>query len=174
MRSYHAVLASLVLAGLCSCVVAAGSARAADTVKGTWSGEGTIGFITNTLDDTAFAFNLNFDRFLARDLSLGPLVQLAFTGDLTQTGVSAQAKYWIGGAKPKGRWLMPLQIGIGFVHSDFEGSDTSWLIPLGAGLVYRSSDSLSLSATFWLNFSDLETRSEDTNIMPALAFGLRF
>lgn len=174
MRVVKAALTSLVIAGFFSGLDAFERAQAAETVKGSWTGEGSVGFIGNTLDGTAFAFNLHFDRFLAEDLSVGPLVQLGFTGDLTQTGVSAQAKYWLGNATVNQRLRMPLQIGIGFVHSDFEESDTSWLIPLGVGLDYRATDAVSLSASFWLNFTNLDTRTEDTNIMPALAFGVRF
>ena len=65
------------------------------------------------------AFNLHADRFLQRNVSLGPLVQLGFTGDLTQVGFSGQGKYWIDLPETDNRAKVVLQAGIGFVHADF-------------------------------------------------------
>ncbi len=124
---------------------------------------------------TAFALNLNADGFLTRNVSLGPLLQLAFTGDMTQVGFSGQAKYWIA-IPDTGNWAkLVLQAGPGFVHADFLRSDTSWLIPLGVGLDYAVHRSLSLTTTFLLNFTDLDTEpGTHTNVMPGLTFGVRF
>lgn len=46
-------------------------AQAAETITRGWVGEGALGFIANTPDDTAFALNLNFDRFITDHLSTG-------------------------------------------------------------------------------------------------------
>ena len=141
----------------------------------TWSGGAAIGFLSNTPDGTAFAFNLHADRFLQRNVSLGPLVQLGFTGDLTQVGFSGQGKYWIDLPETDNRAKVVLQAGIGFVHADFFRNDTSWLIPLGIGVDYALTRTVSLTGTFLLNFTDLDTGpGTDTNVMPGLTFGIRF
>jgi glucose uptake protein GlcU len=69
------------------------TSRNVELATPTWSGGAAVGFLSNTPDGTAFAFNLHADRFLQRNVSLGPLVQLGFTGDLTQVGFSGQGKY---------------------------------------------------------------------------------
>jgi len=150
-------------------------AQAADPKTGTWSAGGAIGFLANTPDDTAFAFNVNADYFLNRNVSVGPLFQLAATGDLSQFGFSGQGKFWIDlpGTEHKGK--LTLQAGLGFVHSDFVESDTSWLIPLGVGVDYMLTPKISFTATFLLNFTDLDTGGgTGAHVMPGLTFGVRF
>src|SRR5256885_13306300 len=71
------------------------NAQAADLKTGTLSGGGAIGFLANTPDGTAFAFNVNADYFVHQNVSFGPLFQLAATGDLFQFGLSGQGKLWI-------------------------------------------------------------------------------
>ena len=71
------------------------TSRNVESATSTWSGGAAVGFLSNTPDETAFAFNLHADRFLQRNVSFGPLLQLGFTGDLTQVGFSGQGKYWI-------------------------------------------------------------------------------
>jgi hypothetical protein len=142
---------------------------------GTWMGGGGIGFLGNTPDGTAFALNLNADGFLNRNLSLGPLLQLGLTGDMTLVGLSGQAKYWIDLPETSNRAKLFVEGGIGFAHADLRGSDTSWLIPLGVGLDYRVDRKISLTTTFLLNFTDLDLgRGNSTTVMPGLTFGLRF
>ena len=141
----------------------------------TWSGGAAVGFLSNTPDGTAFAFNLHADRFLQRNMSLGPLLQLGFTGDLTQVGFSGQGKYWIDLPQTDNRAKLVLQAGVGFVHADYFRSDTSFLIPLGIGVDYALTRALSLTGTFLLNFTDLDTGPRTgTNVMPGLTFGVRF
>ncbi len=148
-------------------------AQAADQKPGTWTGGGALGFLGNTPDGTAFALNFNAEGFITRNVSLGPLLQLGFTGDLTQIGLSGQAKYWID--IPNTQAKLTVQGGLGFVHADFLRDDTSWLIPLGVGLDYAVSQRISLNATFLLNFTDLETGfGTRAHVMPGLTFGLRF
>ena len=151
------------------------TANAADPKTGTWSGGGAIGFLADTPDGTALALNLNLDYFLNRDVSVGPLFQLAATGDLSQVGFSGQGKFWIDLAGVEHRAKLTLQGGIGFLNSDLVQSDTSWLIPVGIGLDYKLNPKISLTTTFLLNFTDIETgRRKDAHVMPGLTFGVRF
>ena len=151
------------------------TANAADPKTGTWSGGGAIGFLADTPDGTALALNLNLDYFLNRDVSVGPLFQLAATGDLSQVGFSGQGKFWIDLPGVEHRAKLTLQGGIGFLHADLVESDTSWLIPVGIGLDYKLNPKISLTTTFLLNFTDIDTgRRKDAHVMPGLTFGVRF
>src|SRR5438034_11499763 len=58
-----------------------GQAEGADLRPGAWTFGAGLGFLGGTPDGTAFALNLNADAGLIEHLSLGPLVQLGFTGD---------------------------------------------------------------------------------------------
>lgn len=150
-------------------------AQNGESAHPTWSGGAAVGFLSNTPDGTAFALNAHADRFLQRNVSLGPLLQLGFTGDLTQIGFSGQGKYWIDLPQTDNRAKLVLQAGMGFVHADFFRNDTSWLIPLGMGVDYALNRTVSLTGTFLLNFTDLDTGPRThTNVMPGLTFGLRF
>lgn len=148
---------------------------AAEPKTGAWSGGIGIGFLGNTPDGTAFATNFNADYFVTQQLSLGPLAQIAATGDLFQLGFSGQAKLWFGLPDLDKRLKLNLQGGIGFLHADLRSSDTSWLIPIGIGVDYALNEKLSLTSTFLLNFTDIHTgRGTDAHIMPGLTFGVRF
>ena len=148
---------------------------AAEPRAGDWSGGAAIGFLANTPDGTAFATNLNADYFLNRQVSVGPLAQLAVTGDLFQIGVSGQGKYWLDLPGLDQRLKMNLQGGLGFLHAGLHRSDTSFLIPIGVGLDFALNQQVSLISTFLLNFTDVDTgRGTDTNVMPGLTFGIRF
>jgi hypothetical protein len=108
-------------------------------------------------------------------VSFGPLLQLGFTGDLTQIGFSGQGKYWIDLPETDNRAKVVLQAGIGFVHADYFRNDTSFLIPLGIGIDYALNRTVSLAGTFLLSCTDLNTGSgTHTNVMPGLTFGVRF
>ena len=145
---------------------------AADPAPGAWTGGAALGFVGNTPDNTAFAVNLNVERFINHSFSVGPLLQFGVTGDLTQIGVSGQVKYWMDLSKGL---KLTAQGGLGFVHTDFRGSDTSFLIPIGAGLDYTVSKNVSATATFLLNFTDIDTGfGTRPHVMPGLTFGLRF
>ncbi|HSF67884.1 MAG TPA: hypothetical protein VLA67_10705 [Nitrospiraceae bacterium] len=162
------------LMGLVS-VAHVGGSEAAEPQTGAWSGGVAIGFLGYTPDGTAFATNLHADYFLSRQLSVGPLAQLAVTGDLFQIGVSGQGKYWLDlhGLDP--RLKLNLQGGLGVLHADHHSSDTSFLIPIGVGLDYALNNQVSLISTFLLNFTDVDTgRRTDANVMPGLTFGARF
>lgn len=121
------------------------------------------------------ALNFNAEGFINRNFSLGPLLQLAFTGDLSQIGLSGQAKYWIDIPETANRLKLTVQGGLGFVHTDFLRDDTSWLIPLGVGVDYAVTDTLKVSGTFLINFTDLHTGfGTGAHVMPGLTFGFRF
>lgn len=165
----------LVVAGLSVALTAycgRGYAEAADPTAGTWTGGGALGFLGNTADGTTFAVNVNAETFINRSFSVGPLLQLGVTGDLTQIGVSGQVKYWMDLSKGL---KLAAQGGLGFMHTDFHGNDTSFLIPIGVGLDYALSNKVSATATFLLNFTDIDTGfGTRAHVMPGLTFGLRF
>ena len=143
-----------------------------------WNVGGTMGFLANTPDDTAFALNFNADANVNRHVAVGPLLQLGFTGDLTLVGLSGQGKYTIPLPELGERFKVILQGGIGFVHADIGPSDTSFLIPIGIGVDYQINPQLAFKSDFLLNFTDLELGRgrghNDTNVMPGLTFGVRF
>jgi len=144
-------------------------------VPGRWSAGGGIGFLGATPSGTAFALNGNADYFLHRYFSVGPLMQIAFIGDLTQFGLSGQGKYWFDIPDTANRAKLVFQGGLGFIHADRLDSDTSWLIPLGVGIDYAMTQKMALTATFLLNFTDLDTgHGKDAHVMPGLTFGVRF
>lgn len=139
-----------------------------------WSPGASIGVLGSTPDGTAVALNAYADHHVGPRFSLGPLGQLAFTGDLFQIGVSGQAKYWLDTA-----WLlkglkMNIQGGIGLVHANFLTADTSWLIPLGVGLDYPLTSEMGLTTTFLVNLTDLDTSGGSANVMPGFTVGVRF
>jgi hypothetical protein len=115
-------------------VAYAGVSGATEPRAGAWSGGAAIGFLGNTPDRTAFATNVHADFFLNHQISVGPLAQLAVTGDLFQFGLSGQGKYWLDLPGLDTRLKMNLQGGFGFLHADLYRSDTSFLIPIGVGL----------------------------------------
>src|SRR5262249_58042700 len=121
--------------------------------RGVGTGGAAVGFLGNTPDTTAFAMNLNVERFFNRNFSVGPLLQFGVTGDMTQIGASGQVKYWM----PLSRELkLTAQGGVGFVHNDFRGNETSFLIPIGVGFDYALSRQVSGTATFLLNITDID------------------
>ena len=70
---------------------------------------------------------------------------------------------------------MVLQGGFGFVQATHGGTDASWLAPVGATLDWALTDRQALTATFLLNFTNLETAPHATaRAMPALLLGIRF
>lgn len=90
-------------------------------------------------------------------------------------GFSGQAKSWVDIPETDNRVKLVPQTGIGFVHADVHQNDTSWLIPLAAGLDYEVHQTIRLTTTFLLIFTDLHTgQGSHTNVMPGLTFGARF
>jgi len=75
-----------------------------------------LGLQANTPDGTAFALGLSGDYYFTQGFSIGPLLQLGFTGDLFQFGLTGQTKYTfdlkeIPALKPH------IEAGIGFIYS---------------------------------------------------------
>jgi hypothetical protein len=165
----------VVALGMAVGVLGGRPAEAADPKAGAWTFGAALGFLADTPDGTAFALNGNAEVFIDRKLSVGPLLQLALTGDLAQIALSGQAKYWIDIPGTENRLKVTVQGGIGFVHAAFREDDTSWLIPIGAGADYKLTDSLNITGTLLLNFTDLDTgRGSDAHVMPGFTVGVRF
>src|SRR2546426_10078275 len=70
----------------------AGDGEATEPAAGAWTGGAAVGFLGNTPDGTAFAMNLNVERFFNRSFSVGPLLHFGGTGALTQIPASGQRK----------------------------------------------------------------------------------
>lgn len=178
MKHMESSCRKMILVAFTISLMAAGTAsfcKAAEPRATAWSGGIGIGFLGNTPDGTAFAANLNADYFVTPYVSLGPLMQIAATGDLSQLGLSGQVKHWFDLPDLDKRLKLNLQGGIGFLHANLHGSDTSWLIPIGIGVDFALNEKLSLTSTFLLNFTDVHTgQGTDAHIMPGLTFGIRF
>jgi opacity protein-like surface antigen len=136
-----------------------------------------LGLQTSTPDGTAFALGFTGDYYLTPGFSVGPLLQMGFTGDLFQFGLTGQAKYTfdlkeIPALKPH------IEAGLGFIYADLDRSggrgedDVSFLIPLGIGVEYRLTNSISLDTNFLFNFTDLDVR--DQNFFFTWLVGLRY
>jgi hypothetical protein len=144
--------------------------------RGRFSLGGSLGFMTDTPDSTAFAIGLSGDYYITNEFSIGPLLQMGFTGDLFLIGPSAQAKYTFDlGAIPN---LKPYaQAGIGFIYGELKrggekDKDTSFLIPFGLGAEYKLTRDVSLDATVLLNATNLDLRDE--HLFVTFLFGFKF
>jgi len=137
-----------------------------------------LGLQAGTPDGTAFALGVSGDYYITQGLSVGPLLQMGFTGDLFQFGLTGQAKYTFD--LPEIPALKPhVEAGIGFIYADLDGGlfrdedDVSFLIPLGVGAEYRLTDSISADTTFLFNFTDLDVR-HNKNFFFTWLVGLRY
>jgi len=149
--------------------------EAAELQPGTWTGGGGLGILGSTPDGSAFAMNGNLEYLLNERVSVGPLLQMGFTDDLTQVGLSAQGKYYLDVPGTSNRGKLALQSGLGFVHADFLRDDTSWLVPMGVGYEYTLDAGTTLTANALVNFTNLRTGfGTDADVMPGLTFGVRF
>jgi opacity protein-like surface antigen len=136
-----------------------------------------LGLQANTPDGTAFALGFSGDYYFTQGFSIGPLLQMGFTGDLFQFGLTGQAKYTfdlkeIPALKPH------IEAGIGFIYADLDRgrgrseNDVSFLFPLGIGAEYRLTNSISLDNTFLFNFTNLDVR--DTHFFFTWLVGLKY
>ncbi|MBI2174930.1 MAG: hypothetical protein HYU33_07020 [Candidatus Omnitrophica bacterium] len=152
-----------------------GRYQTAELYASRWSAGGGLGLIGSTPDGTALAATSHVEYFVNEQLSVGPLLQLGFTDDMTQIGLSGQAKYWVDLPGTAGRSKVNLQSGVGFTHADFRADDSSWLVPLGVGFEQALQSGQSLTANLLLNFTDLNTGAgTGADVMPSFMFGLRF
>lgn len=152
--------------------------RVVENRRGKFTVGAALGLQGETADGTAFAIGVSGDYFLTDNISVGPLLQIGLTDDLTQIGLSAQAKYTLD--LPDIPDLTPhFQGGIGFIHADvdrgpfFDADDTSFLIPIGVGADYRLTQDISLESTLLLNFTDLDEGVND-NFFITWFVGARF
>jgi opacity protein-like surface antigen len=136
-----------------------------------------LGLQVDTPDNTAFALGFSGDYYVNQGFSIGPLLQMGFTEDLFQLGLTAQAKYTFDLRKTPE--LKPhIEAGLGFIYADLDRrperdeDDVSFLFPLGIGAEYRLTDSISLDTNFLFNFTDLDVR--DTNFFFTWLVGLRY
>lgn len=148
---------------------------APEQAAGRWTAGSSMGFLGSTPDGTALALNGNVNYHVTDQFSVGPLVQVGVTDDMTQVGLSGQGKYGIPMPGTQGRGKFTLQGGMGFVHSDFLQDDTSWLVPLGVGYEYALESGVDLTATSLVNITDLHTGfGTGGDVMPGFAIGFRF
>ena len=90
LRAY--VLAAVLSMGF---ALSEGRADVLDLEPGRWSGGTALGFLGNTPNRGAdFALKGHVDYFLARSLSVGPLVQYAGSGSQVIFGLTGMVKYW--------------------------------------------------------------------------------
>jgi hypothetical protein len=123
-----------------------------------------VGPTFGSIDGTAANIGISDDYYTSSNLSFGPLLQMTFTDDLIQVGLSGQLKYTFDA--PAGSALHPnIQAGLGFVHADHDNwlgpgsgskSDTSYLIPVGMGFEYRVRPGFYVSTTALQNFTNLD------------------
>ena len=136
-----------------------------------------LGLQADTPDGTAFAIGFSGDYYVTQGFSIGPLLQMGFTEDLFQLGLTAQAKYTFD------LWEIPalkphIEAGMGFIYSDLDRwprsseDDVSFLFPLGIGAEYKLTNSISLDNTFLFNFTDLDVR--DTHFFFTWLIGLKY
>lgn len=140
-----------------------------------------LGVWTGTVADDRFALGFNLDYYLGRAFSVGPMVLLAPTGDLTEIAFAPVARFHI---RLTNLNIVPFA-GVGFVHADLERgqgpgrvdtNDTSYYIPLGLTAEVPVSEHIALAGTLLVNLHNLEldppVGDDDTSV--ALMFGLRF
>lgn len=142
---------------------------------------GNLGMQAGTADDdVAAALVLSMDYFPDENLSLGPLLQVGFTGDLTQFGLSMQAKYTVD--LRRARQLKPnFQAGLGFLHVDMDrppagpnDTELGFLVPFGMGLDYEVASNMLVGTTLLLNFTDANIQGEQVgNVFMTWVFGLK-
>jgi hypothetical protein len=159
-----ALIAFGLLAGVAETQAGAQDVPPAVSRAGRFMGGVYLGLQAGTVDDEGFALGGNVDYYFNNELSIGPLLQMGFTSDLFQLGLSAQVKYTfdvrqLPALKPH------VEAGLGFIYASLEDGrdedDVSFLIPLGFGLEYRLTRQLSLDTTFLLNFTDLDAGKND-------------
>ncbi|HET8579573.1 MAG TPA: hypothetical protein VFL31_01115 [Nitrospiraceae bacterium] len=146
-----------------------------------WGFGTDVGFLSGTVNDTVFALGFNADYYLDRSFSIGPMLQLAPVGDLTQIAMAGVARYHF---RTGAINVVPFA-GFGLVHADLDrgsgpGSidtnDTSYYIPLGVTLEWQVARTLALASTVMVNLYDLNldppVGRDHTSV--AVMFGFRF
>ena len=159
----------LVMLFWCWGTISENEAHALEPTAGMWTAGAGVGIIGATPEGTAFALNLNAERFFNSSISLGPLVQIA---DFTQIAVSAQFKYWLDVRLPNPDAKMNFQAGGGVVHAE---DDNSYVVPLGIGIDLPLNRTIALTMTLLLNFTGLDAGlGSGVHLMPGITIGVRF
>ncbi len=176
IRRFLMVIALAMVVNVALSSMAEAQQSAAGNRTGRFGFGAALGIHTDTPDGTALALGIYDDYYLTHEFSIGPLIQMGFTDDLFQVGLSAQAKFTFAVAGvPE---LKPhVQGGMGLIHADLdrrgrEEDDTSYLIPLGIGAEYKLNNAVTLDNTFLFNFTDLDVRDE--NFFFTWLIGLKF
>jgi hypothetical protein len=153
----------------CWGTISENAAHAAEPSAGQWTAGAAVGVIGDTPDGTAFALNLNVERFFNSSISLGPLVQIA---NFTQIAASAQLKYWLDVRLPNPDATMNFQAGAGIIHAE---DDSSYVVPLGIGVDLPLNRTVALTMTLLLNFTGLDAGlGSGVHLMPGITVGVRF
>src|SRR5574337_460057 len=145
-------------------VAEAQQVRSTESRTGKFVFGASMGLAGDTPDGTAFALGLSGDYYITQGFSIGPLLQMGFTGDLFQLGLTAQTKYTFD--LPRVPELKPhVDGGLGFIYADLDQPGghkhgTSFLIPIGGGVEYKLNDRISLDTTLLFNFTDLHVQNE--------------
>lgn len=148
-----------------------------DAQEGSWGFGTDVGFITGTENNTVFALNLQADYYVAKEFSIGPMVQLAPVGDLTRYAFAGAMRYHFRIDQVN---IVPFA-GVGFLHDDLnkgsiDRNDTSYWIPIGMTFEYQVSPKLALANTVMVNLHNIDmspSLPRDTTSVTVL-FGLRF
>lgn len=146
-----------------------------------WGFGTDVGLWTGTAANTRFAIGFNADYYLDRAFSVGPMMLLAPTGDLTEVAFAGVARYHFRAGAIN---IVPFA-GLGLVHaslsrgngpSSVDTNDTSYFIPLGLTLEYQLARKLALATTLMVNLHDLSfdqpVGNDRTSV--ALMFGVRY
>ena len=136
-----------------------------------------LGLAAGTADDTVFALGFNADYYLDENFSVGPLLQFGIGGNLSQMGISGQARYVF--QNPRFPGIKPhLQGGLGFLYVDLDqpgggdDDDLGFLVPFGGGFDFVLDKNVLLGTTLLLNFTDADVPNQK-NLFMTWFFGLR-
>ena len=112
----------------------------------------------------------NVDYYLDRAFSVGPMVLLSPSGDLTEFALAGVGRYHY---RTQIGNIVPF-IGLGIIHASWEDqSSTSYYIPIGLSLEYQLTKKLAVSATGILNLHHLFPDTPD-NKSGTMLIGLRY
>lgn len=132
---------------------------------GGWVGDGVQGFQDGTVSLMKMTEVLG-GKFV---FSLAPMLEYGATVDLTQFGLSRKTKYWVGVRLPQFASKLNLESDFGFLSNELNRSDSSVVLPFGAGLNIPLGGRTSFTANFLLNVAP-----SGEGLLPAIIFGIRF
>jgi hypothetical protein len=145
-----------------------------------WALGSGLGFTAGTIDDTVFTVGANFDYFLARNFSVGPMALITPASDLFQISLAGVGRLHF--RMNNGLSLVPFA-GFGLTHADLDRgtgparidrNDTSWYVPIGLSLEYPVVRHLSLTSTLIVNLYDINLSPsipENDHTSVSLLFG---